>query len=196
MVTMPLYAILLTLCAPADAGVAKLAPDQEAQLAAGEVLLLDRTSAKPGGVSVEGVADVPASADAIWRALLDFKARLAGNSSVKSFAYYKPSTATEQWGVWEVAHFGVSVRYHNHYLLDRAGGVLIHELDLAEQNDLTWSRGTYTLGPSPNNASWQRLSYVVDTDFGAAIPGFIKSWLCGSGVRDYMSELVTRAAAA
>lgn len=192
---MPVLLALLLLCLPARAGLPHLAAEQEAQLAAGEVLLLDHASAHPGGVSVEGVADIPASADQIWRALLDFKARLAGNSAVKSFAYYKPSTASEQWGVWQVSHFGFSVVYHNHYTIDRAGGVLTHDLDLAEKNDLSWSRGVYTLGVSPNNPAWQRLSYVVDTDFGAAIPGFIKSWLCGSGVRDYMVDLVHRAEA-
>ncbi|MSP55121.1 MAG: hypothetical protein EXR69_05885 [Myxococcales bacterium] len=190
---MLLYVVLLTVCGPAYAGVAKLAPAQEAQLAAGEVLMIDRVSAKPGGISVEGLADTPASTDAIWRALLDFKARLASNSAVKEFAYYKPSTATEQWGVWDVTRFGIRLTYHNHYILDRAAGTLVHELDPAQTNDLTWSRGTYTLGPSPNNADWRRISYVVDTEFGVAIPSFIKSWLCGTGVRDYMADLVIRA---
>ncbi len=184
---------LLAILPTADAGLAPLAPAQEASLAAGEVLLLDHTPSHAGGVSVEGIADVAASADAVWAALLDFQARLKGNSSVKSFAYYRTSTPTEEWGVWEVSHFGFSVTYHNHYLLDRADGSLIHELDASQPNDLTWSRGVYTLGTSPNNPQWQRLSYVVDTDFGAAIPGFIKSWLCGQGVKDYLVDLVHRA---
>ncbi len=185
--------LTLTLLCPAFAGVTALDPASEAKLAAGEVILLDRQSARPGAVSVEGIADVKTTTDALWQALLDFPARLKGNSSVKSFEYYRPSTPTEQWGVWEVTHFGVTVMYHNHYLIDRARGVLTHELDVAQTNDLSWSRGIYAMAPSPNNPAWLRLSYAVDTDFGSAIPGFIKSWLAGQGVRDYLEELVHRA---
>lgn len=187
--------LILTLPTLALAGVTALDPASETRIAAGEVLLFGRDSARPGAVSVEGVADVKASADALWYALLDFAARQKGNSSVKSFAYYRPSTPTEQWGVWEVAHFGVSVRYHNHYLIDRTHGKLTHDLDLTQTNDLSWSRGVYTMAPSPNNPAWLRLSYAVDTDFGSAIPGFIKSWLAGQGVREYIEELVHRAEA-
>ena len=185
--------VLHLLTATAEAGVSKLDPASEARLAAGEILLLDRTSARPAGIAVEGVADVKTTAAALWTALLDFKARLAANSSVKSFDYYKASTATEQWGAWEVTRFGMTVVYHNHYRIDRAGGTLRHQIDPAEHNDLLYSQGVYSLGPSPNNPAWMRLSYAVDTEFGAAIPGFIKSWLAGQGVRDYLTELVSRA---
>ncbi len=188
-----LLALALSVSPPALAGVAALDPASEARLAAGDVILIDRASAREGAVSVEGIADVKASGDALWHALLDFPARLAGNSSVKSFEFYKPSTPTEQWGAWMASHFGVNIVYHNHYILDRAHGILTHELDLTQPNDLEWSKGVYTFAPSPNNPAWLRLSYAVDTDFGAAIPGFIKSWLCGQGVRDYMAELVHRA---
>lgn len=189
--------LALLLCAPltARAASARLDPASEAALAAGQVVLVDRSPARPGAVSVEGVADVRASSDALWRALLDFPARVTGNSSVRAFRYYKPSTATEQWGEWEVSHFGFTVRYFNHYTINRAAGVLVHELDPAQVNSMTWSRGVYTVTPSPGTAGALRLSYTVDTEFGAAIPSFIKTWLAGQGVRDYLAELVQRAEA-
>jgi hypothetical protein len=185
--------VLLLLCKPAFA--ARLDAASEASLAAGEVILVDHAPTHPGAVSVEGVAEVKASPEALWHSLLDFEARLQGNSAVKSFRHYKPSTATEQWGAWEASHFGFNVVYFNHYRIDRAAGVLIHELDPSQANTLQWSRGVYKLGPSPNNPAWLRLSYAVETDFGVAIPSFIKVWLAGQGVRDYLSELVHRAEA-
>ena len=184
---------LLLLCRPAAA--ARLDAASEAALAEGEVILVDHTPTHAGAVSVEGVAEVKASTDALWRALLDFNARLQGNSSVKSFRYYKPSTPTEQWGAWEASHFGFTVVYFNHYRIDRAAGVLIHELDPTQANTLEWSRGVYKLGPSPANPAWLRLSYAVETEFGVAVPSFIKVWLAGQGVRDYLTDLVHRAEA-
>ncbi len=184
---------LLLLSQPAFA--ARLDAASEAALAAGEVILIDHAPTHPGAVSVEGIAEVNASTDALWRSLLDFNARLQGNSSVKSFRYYKPSTPTEQWGAWEASHFGFTVVYFNHYRIDRAAGVLIHELDPTQANTIEWSRGVYKLGPSPANPAALRLSYAVETAFGLAVPSFIKTWLAGQGVRDYLSDLVHRAEA-
>jgi hypothetical protein len=184
---------LLLLSQPAFA--ARMDAASEAALAAGEVVLIDHTPTRAGAVSVEGVAEVNASTEALWRSLLDFNARLKGNSSVKSFRYYKPSTPTEQWGAWEAAHFGFTVVYFNHYRIDRAAGVLIHELDPTQANTIEWSRGVYKLGPSPSNPAALRLSYAVETAFGVAVPNFIKTWLAGQGVRDYLSDLVHRAEA-
>jgi hypothetical protein len=43
------------------------------------------------------------------------------------------------------------------------------------------------------NPAWTRLSYLVESDFGRAIPGFLQEWLCGGGVRDFLADLVNRA---
>lgn len=190
-----LAGLALLCCAPAHAAAVRMDDASEAALASGEVVLVDRTPARPGSISVEGVVDVRTTSDALWRALLDFQARVTGNSSVRMFRYYKPSTATEQWGEWEVSHFGVTVRYFNHYIINRAAGVLVHELDPTQVNSMNWSRGVYSIAPSPATPGALRLTYTVDTDFGTVIPGFIKTWLAGQGVREYLAELVQRAEA-
>lgn len=185
---------LLLLSGPVAAAtpVLSLTAAEQAQLVEDQVVL--RTlPASAGRVKALGVAEVHAGLDATWRALLDWNARLGGNSAVRAVIPYQPATATEQWVRWEISRFGFDVVYHNHYRVDRAGGVLIHELDPAKENDLSWSRGTYELGPSPVNPAWTRLAYTVESDFGRAVPGFIADWLCGSGVRNFLEDLVKRA---
>lgn len=186
-----LAALALCLAAPPARAFSPSATESAA-LAAGEVVLHPLPT-EGSVVRVVGVADIRSSADAIWSALLDFPSRLQGNASLRSVSEYRPRTADEQWWRWEVSRFGVSVVYHNHYRLDRTAGTLLHELDPSQANDLAHSRGLYELTRSPADANAWRLSYTVESDFGRAIPGFVQQWLCGGGVRDFLTDLVTRA---
>lgn len=178
--------------APAPAITYPATAAEEVQLAAREVVLRTLPSTD-GRVRVVGIAEIHAGRDATWKALLDFEGRLGGNPSLRSVSAYRPATATEEWYRWEVSHFGYTVVYYNHYRIDRAAGTLLHELDPEQVSDLRFSRGSYELGPSPANPDWTRLSYLVESDFGRAIPGFLQEWLCGGGVRDFLADLVTRA---
>lgn len=191
---MTLLLVLVQLAAAAPSSPPAFTPTgaEAAALDAGEIVIRP-LPATDGGVKVVGCADVQAPFDAVWDALLDFKARLGNNPSLRSVAEYRPATATEQWWRWEAARFGVTVVYHNHYLVDRARGVLVHELDTAQVNDLQSSRGVYEVGPSPTTPGATRLVYTAETTLGRAVPTFVQSWLAGGGVRDFLEYLVRTA---
>lgn len=176
--------------AVAFAAVPAVTPDEAARLAAGEIVIRNRNLA--GGVSVVGLADIEGAEAAIWEALLDFPGRRAGNPSIRAVAPYRESTATEQWMRWEISRFGFTVVYHNHYVIDRPGRKLTHELDPSQPNDLAMSHGVYDLLAIPTGF---RLSYEVETNFGRAIPGFVQEWLAGSGVKTFLGDVVARAEA-
>lgn len=165
-------------------------PAESTGLSSGEVVIRDAEPTIPGAVAVLGLADIHAPEQAIWDALLDFPARLQGNPSLRAVASYRPATPTELWYRWEVVRFGVSVVYHNHYVVDRSARTLLHELDPAQENDLRASRGFFEMAPIDGGF---RLAYTVETDFGRAIPSFIVEWLCGSGVRTFLEDVVARA---
>jgi hypothetical protein len=168
--------------------------DDLTRLAAGEVVLHDRTARHEGALRVEAVVDIHAGRDAVWAALIDFPARKASNSSLKIIQPYRPATATEQWVKWQAQRFGVTVTYHNHYLLSADRASMIHELDPTMPNDMEYSRGVFTLSSTASCSPCTRLSYDVESDFGVAIPSFVQGWLTGSGVRDFMADLARRVA--
>lgn len=190
-------AALLALSVAGLPSTARAAPvltsAEEAEVAAGEVLIRKKTSVHAEGVRVEAVGDVCASRDALWSALVDLQARMRSNDTLKAMEFYKPSTPTEQWVKWTASRFGVQMVYHNRYIGSTDRSTYVHELDKSMPNDITASRGVYTLIPSPR-AGCMRLVYDVDTDFGRSLPGFIKDWLTESGTRSYVEDILRRAA--
>lgn len=161
-------------------------------LAAEPVQLQDLPATHTGAIRVKATVDVHADEAHVWTALLDFPARMGGNSSLKSVTAYKPATPTDQWVRWEASRFGFAVVYHNHYLLSADHHTLVHELDASQPNDIKWSRGTYTLSTGSCDGC-THLVYDVESDFGVSMPGFVQSWLTGSGVRDFMADIARRA---
>lgn len=182
--------VLLLTVATAIAAVPVPTAEEARALAAGEVVLRDTVGTLPDAVAVLGLTDIQAPEAAIWAALVDMEGRMAGNASLKSVVPYRPATPTEMWYRWEATRFGVSVVYHNHYVIDRAARTLLHELDTSRPNDLRASRGLFELAPVSRG---YRLAYTVETDFGRSIPDFIVEWMCGSGVRTFLADIAARA---
>ena len=167
--------------------------EEQAKLAAGEVVLHNRTAKHEGALRVEAIVDVKAGRDAVWAALIDFPARKQTNTSLKTIQPYRAATATEQWVKWEASRFGVSIVYHNHYRLSTDKSSLIHELDTAQVNDMDYSRGVFSLSSDASCSPCTRVTYDVESDFGVAIPSFVQTWLTGSAVRDFMADIARRA---
>lgn len=190
-----LFALLLAGLAPAPADAASLtvSAEEEAVLRAREVVLRTLPPRAAGGVRVLAIVDIHAPRAAVWGALLDFPARLASNPAVRSVAFYRPSTPTDQWVQWRISKFGFDIGYHNHYVLDAAGGRLSHELDATQANDLAGSHGVYDLHPSPAGADWTRLVYECESNFGQALPEFVQRWMSTGGTRDFMVNMAASA---
>ena len=192
---LPLAALWLAISMPhAFAGAPAVDAEEQSALAAGELLIRKLVPTRPAGVRVEAIADIPASRDAVWRALMDLEARLRASDTVKSLEHYRPATATARWVRWTASRFGVSVVYHTRYTAAPDKSRLIHELDPEMPNDLAYARGVYTLSPSPLPGR-TRLHYDTESDFGRSLPGFIKDWLTQSGTRSFLEDIVRRSIA-
>lgn len=187
-----LVAALLLVSSVARAGAPQPTAAEASALAAGDVVIREMPAEDSGVIRVIGFGDLRAPMDAVWSALLDWEGRVAGNPSLRSVAAYRDATATDAYIRFEVARFGFTVVYHNHYRVDRAAGTMVHALDPTMDNDLERSRGTYWVTPSPNNPAWTRLTYDVETAFGLALPGFVRSWLAGAGVRSFLEDMARR----
>jgi hypothetical protein len=166
-----------------------LTADEAAALAAGEVVLREQP-APPGAVGVLAIVDIVAGRAAVWKALLDWEGRRAGNPGIRTITHYRPSTSTEQWVRWTVSKFGFEVTYHNHYVISPAQGTMMHELDTTQDNDITGGRGTFAMSDAPGGT---RLVYDVETHFGRAIPSMVQRWLASDGIGDFMADLDRRA---
>lgn len=180
---------MLFLVAAALAAVPVPTPAELAVLNSGQVVLRDAVPTLPNGVAMLGIVDIQAPESAIWAALVDMEGRMAGNSSLRAVEIYQPATANEMWYRFEAGRFGMTVVYHNHYVVDRARRTLLHELDPTRPNDLRASRGLFELAPL---ADGFRLAYAVETDFGRSIPSFVVEWMSGSGVRTFLEDIAAR----
>lgn len=167
-----------------------ITPTEREALDAGEVVLHELTPRSPEAIRVQGFVDIATNMDAVWTALLDFKARMTANKSLKTIEYYRPSTPTDQWVAWTASSFGFEISYHNHYILKRDQGILIHELDTSLPNDLKASVGTYHISPSTRGTL---LDYDVESNFGVTMPDVVKRWLTNSAIRDFLEDIAARA---
>ena len=152
-------------------------PQEETALLTGAPVIRALPPPSPTAVKVIGMVDVRASEDEVWKVLMDFPGRLPTNPSLTSLVPYRTATPTEQWWAFTVQKFGMTMVYHNHYV--RAPARLTHELDSTQKNDIASNNGTYEVGPctSAAFATCSRLYWTVETDFGRALPGMIKTWL-------------------
>lgn len=168
-------------------------PTEEAALLGGATVVRPLAASADTAVKVLGMVDVRAEASQVWEVLLDFPARKASNPSLTSLVAYRPATATEQWWAFTVQKFGTTTVYHNRYA--KVGDRLIHELDTTQQNDIAGNTGVYELGPCAAGAPspCTRLYWTVETDFGRALPGMIKSWLGRTAVENFLGDIAARA---
>ncbi len=165
----------------------------EGALARGELVIRTLPEQNPGMVRAVGVAEIAASVDEVWSSLLDFSARLRANPALRAMEPYLPPTPSQHWLRFTVSTLGFTVVYHNHYLIDRVAGRLIHQLDPDRPNDILASRGEFELQAPRYLSSGVRLQYLVESSFGQAIPAFVQSWMVGGGLRDFMADIVSRA---
>ena len=169
---------------------------EESALRAREVVVRDLPARQPGAVRVEALIDIQASKPAVWDAVVDFPARLAGNKSLKSVDAYRAPTGDELWYRFTASSFGFELVYHNHYALDSEAGALTYELDRTQQNDLIASKGTFAIHPSPAGAAWCRLVYEAESDFGHALPSSVQRWMSSGATKDFLADIARRAEAA
>ncbi len=173
-----------------------MTPAEESALRAREVVVRDLPAREAGAIRVQALIDIEASKPAVWDAVLDFPARLAGNKSLKSVDAYRAPTNDELWYRFTASSFGFGLVYHNHYALDREAGALTYALDRTQQNDLVANKGAFAIYPSPAGAAWCRLVYEAESNFGHALPSSVQRWMSGGATKDFLADIARRAEAA
>lgn len=168
-------------------------PAEETALLGGETVVRALPASADTAVKVIGMVDVRATSAQVWKVLLDFPARKAANPSLTSLVAYRPATGTDQWWGFTVQKFGTTTVYHNRYTM--VGDRLTHQLDTTQQNDIAGNTGVYELGACAPSvpAPCTRLFWTVETDFGRALPGMIKTWLGRTAVENFLGDMATRA---
>lgn len=167
---------------------------EEATLAAGRPAIRTLPTDNAAAVSVIGWVDARATADQVWKVLLDFPGRKATNPQMTEIRAYRPAAGADQWWAFTVTKFGMSVVYHNHYYLDRAANRLKHDLDTTQTNDLRANTGVYEVGACTTTAApCTRLAWSVETDFGRALPSMIRTWLGRAAVEGFLLDVAARA---
>lgn len=189
---------LLALIAPVLTAAIPLQPppplaltaEEEAELAAGEIVIrMDRGSETGGGAI--GVVDVEATPEAALAALMDLGARVGEVGGLKAVETYLDEPG--RLGVrWELKVLTFPVVFHNLYTIDQSRGWVRYSLDPSRENGLAAVEGSYQVYPVPGGA---RIVYHSETDSGRPVPQWVKRWLATGALKEQLRGVERRAEA-
>ncbi len=153
-----------------------------AQLESGGVVVRSPTD---DGVVI-GAVDIPSESGPVWRAVMNFDARVENVGAIQSIDTYAPATDPKGLGAkYVLTIMGMQIVYHLRYHQDPGERWVTFALDPDFENDLAASTGGYNI---IQHGEGQRLVYWSKTDAGRAVPGFIRNAL---SARSFKSQLGT-----
>lgn len=174
--------------APAPAAPALTAAEM-AHLDRGEVVIRPPPSVHEQAV---GIVDIAATPEQVWSVILDFPARVASVSVLKSIEVYAPESDPEGLGAtFHLRVLGSDVIYHLRYDIDRAQNYCTFTLDPERTHDIVTASGSYQVFALPDGK--QRLVYRSQTDTGRYVPGFVQKMLTNESLRSQLEEMQRRA---
>jgi hypothetical protein len=189
-----LVALLVGLTAPA---APSLTEAEEARLAAGKVVVQQNLPPeREGGIRTRAIAEVSATPEAVWNALLDFQPRVAENAALKKVTTYEEVWAGDvlrRKARWDLSVVGTEIVFHNDYTYDRAASYLNWVLDETKDNDLVYSWGSYQVLPSPIHPGLSRLVYVSENESARKIPKWLRKELAESSMSKLINGIRKRA---
>jgi hypothetical protein len=142
-----------------------------------------------GGYAV-GVINVVAPAAVVWRALFDFKARVAEIGALRAVDVYDADLSDRDMAVrFELKVFGVGVDFHVRYALDEERGWCTYSLDAQRDNDLPMVAGAYQVYEHQGGS---QLVYRSQSDSGRKVPGFVKNWLLTGSLTEQLEGVRNR----
>jgi hypothetical protein len=174
-----------------------LTEKEEGKLAAGKVVVQqDLPPAREKGVRARAIAEVDASPEQVWAALLDFDSRVPENKSLVKVEVYEDGwngDVLRRKARWDLKIFGTDIVFHNDYEHDRVQSYLEWNLDDSRENDLVFSWGSYQVLPSPLHAGKSRLVYVSESDSGRTLPKWLKKELAEGSMEKLIGGIRGRA---
>ncbi|MCO4770398.1 MAG: SRPBCC family protein [Deltaproteobacteria bacterium] len=180
---------------PAATVVPTMTAEQETDLSKGKVVIVEGLPpAQPENMRAMGVLDIDASADAVWRALYDWKGREADSANAKLVTPHDESSESGVRAVsvtWDIEVLGNKLQYTNRYTHWEPQSYLEFVLDDRKTNDLAFNWGSYRVVSTGPTTS--RFFYTSETDTGRKLPGWVKEWLTKTGLKKMLKEIRTRA---
>ncbi len=187
----------LSLVAISAPDAPSLTEKEEERLASGKVVVQQGLEpAREKGVRARAIAEVDASPEQVWQALLDFQARVPENKSLQKVEIYEDGWSGEvlhRKARWDLKVFGTEIIFHNNYVHDRGQSYLEWNLDDSKENDLVFSWGSYQVLPSPIHAGKSRLIYVTESDSGRTLPKWLKKEVAEGSMEKLIAGIRDRA---
>jgi hypothetical protein len=165
---------------------AALSSAEWAQLREGEVVVHADTSGADT-VSTGWVLVDKASAP-FWHDVLDLKARIPENGTLRDIEEYKRLSAHEWFVRVDMEVFGLDVQFTNHWIC--AGDTCSYTLDPERENDLTRCDGYFRVQEVEGQSL---LTYYSASRHRVVVPGWARRWLAIDAVQNLLRKLKARA---
>ena len=160
----PVVVLAMTWAVPASAG--PLSDAEWAELRAGEVVVHADTSG-PETIST-GYVLVNKAPDPLWGDVLDLKARIPENGTLRGITEYRRDSPYEWYVTVDMEVFGVGVSFTNHWTC--RGDTCTYTLDPSQPNDLTRCDGFFKLEPVEGQSL---LTYHSVSRHRVVVPGWV-----------------------
>jgi hypothetical protein len=181
-----LAALALALALAAPPAPSTPSESEWADLRARDVVVRDDTVGQH--VSTTGTILFDAPPDRAWPAILDFRARVGENGTLRAIEEYGRQGDT--WFLrFDMTVFGVDVTFHNRY--ERRGDVVTYTLDPARPNDLHACDGWFRVTPAEGGRSL--VVYHAESRAKAWAPGFVLTWLANDSMEGVLTKIRARA---
>ncbi len=164
---------------------------------AGKVVVQqDLPAAREKGVRARAIAEVDAAPEKVWKALLDFQARVPENKSLQKVEIYADAwqgDVLKRKARWDLKVLGTEIIFHNDYVHDRTQSYLEWNLDPEKESDLVFSWGSYQVLDSPIHPGKSRLVYVSESDSGRTLPKWFKKEVAEGSMEKLIAGIRDRA---
>jgi hypothetical protein len=183
-----LLAATLALAATPDPGgdEGALSAEEWAQLNAGDVVVHADTSGADTISTGWVLVDKPSQP--LWTDVLDLRARIPENGTLRDIEEYRRISAQEWFVKVDMEVFGVNVAFTNHWTC--AGDTCSYTLDPDQPNDLTRCDGYFRVQQVEGGSL---LTYYSASRHHVSVPGWVRRWLAIDAVENLLHKLKVRA---
>lgn len=186
-----LFALAPALAAPKPS---PLTEEDWATLRKGEVVVRAKTTGEM--VMSTGYVLVSVPPDALWPEVLDVKARIPENSTLKAVVEYRRESPTDWYIRSDMSVFGFEVSFHNHYTFFPEDGYASYTLDESQANDLRVCDGWYVVTPMEGpGGSPERslLVYYSSNQVDVYAPRWVRRWMANDSMENVLEKIRDRA---
>ena len=137
-----------------------------------------------------GLVKVQAPLDVLWKAALDFPARLPENPTLKSIDEYGRNSENDWFVKFRLSIFGISVTIHDHWMCTPAEYYCIFAQDPTQVSDVREEAGWLYARSTPTGSEIAFHSEFISDQWA---PGWIRKWLANDSMVNVLDKLRIRA---